>query len=77
MILPIKRDRALGPLKVRGSGCADRANFSEFALPLTHGEASGTSPKDQEAVLDLREAFSLGVVIFGGSSVPSLTMMSV
>jgi len=34
-------------------------------LPLTRGEASRTSPKDQEAVLDLGEAFSLGVVALG------------
>jgi hypothetical protein len=38
----------------------------EFALPLTHGEASCTSPKDQEAVLDLGEAFPLRVVVLGG-----------
>jgi hypothetical protein len=33
---------------------------------LTRGEASRTSPKDQEEVLDLGEAFSLGVVVLGG-----------
>jgi len=38
----------------------------EFALPLTHGEASCTSPKDQEAVLDLGQAFPLRVVVLGG-----------
>jgi len=66
VILPIERDRALGLLEVRGRGCADCANSSEFTLPLTRGKVSRTSPKDQEAVLDLREAFSLGVVVLGG-----------
>jgi len=33
---------------------------------LTRGEAGRTSPKDQEAVLDLRESFSIGVVVLGG-----------
>jgi len=66
VILPIESDCALGPFEVRGHGCADCANFSEFALPLTRGETSRTSPKDQEAVLDLGESFSLGVVVLGG-----------
>jgi len=47
-------------------GCADCANFPEFTLPPTCGEESRTSPKDQEAVLELREAFPLGVVVLGG-----------
>ena len=66
VILSVERDCALGPFEVRGHGCADCANFSEFALPLTRGEASRTSPKDQEAVLDLGEPFSLRVVVLGG-----------
>jgi len=77
VILPIERDRALGPLGVLGRGCADCTNFPEFTLPLTCGEARRASPKDQEAVLDLREALSLGSSSLGGSSTPSLTMMSV
>ena len=35
-------------------------------LPLTRGEISRASPKDQEAVLDFGEAFPLGVVVLGG-----------
>ena len=33
---------------------------------MTRGEASRTSPKDQDAVLDLGEAFPLRVVVLGG-----------
>ena len=65
VILPIERDCALRPFEVRGRGCADCTNFSELVLPLTRGETSRTSPKDQEPVLDLGEAFSLGVVVLG------------
>jgi len=66
VILSVERDCVLGPLKVRGRGRADCANLLEFALPLTRSEASRTSPKDQEAVLDLGEAFPLRVVVLGG-----------
>jgi len=66
VILSVESDRALGPLEVRGHGCADCANFSEFVFPLTRDEASRTSPKDQEAVLDFGEAFPLRVVVLGG-----------
>ena len=66
VILSVERDRALGPLKVRGRGCGDCANFSEFLLPLTRSEASRTSPKDQETVLDFGETFPLRIVVLGG-----------
>ena len=65
VILSVERDCALGPFEVRGRGRADRANFSEFALPLTRSEASRVSPKDQKAVLDLGENLPLGVVVLG------------
>jgi len=66
VIVSVESDRALGPFEVRGRGGGDCANFSKFALPLTRGEASRTSPKDQETVLDLGEAFPLRVVVLGG-----------
>ena len=65
VILPVERDRALGPFEVRWGGGADCADFSEFALPLTRSEASRSSPKDQKAVLDLGENLPLGVVVLG------------
>jgi len=66
VILSVERDCALGPLEVRGRGRADCANFSEFALPLTQSEASRTSPKDQETVLDPGDTLPLRVVVLGG-----------
>jgi len=66
VILSVERDCALGPLEVRGRGRADCANFPEFALPLTRGEASRASPEDQETVLDLGKTLPLRVVVFGG-----------
>ena len=66
MILSVERDYALGPLKVRGRGCGDCANLSEFSLPLTRSEASRTSAKDQETVLDFGKTLPLRVVVLGG-----------
>ena len=66
MISSIEGNGVLLPLKVRGRSYVNRTNLSELTLPLTHDEASCAPPKDQEAVLDFREAIPLGIVVLGG-----------
>ena len=48
MVSSIEGDGVLRPLEVGWRGCVNRADLSKLALPLTHGEASRASPKDQE-----------------------------
>ena len=65
MVSSIECDGILRPLEVRRRDHINHADLSEFTLPLTRSEVSGASPKDEEAVPDLREAFPLGVVFHG------------
>jgi len=79
VISSIEGDGILQPLEVRGHGYVDRANLTEFTLPLAHGELSRASPKDQDTVPNLGEAFPLGVVVLvlAGCSASSLAIMRV